>query len=143
MNLAEFLKGLEVLMNSLYFQFNELFYQQIDGMPIGLSVSPILADIVLQDLESDYLLRYKKSISFYVRYVDDTFLVISKNKLKMLVNLLNKYHIRLKFTHEVEINNELRFLDILVKKQTIGTVKLDLLKKIAISGRYVNFHSAH
>ena len=126
MNLTEFLKGLEVLMNSLYFQFNELFYQQIDGMPIGLSVSPILADIVLQDLESDYLLRYKKSISFYVRYVDDTFLVISKNKLKMLVNLLNKYHIRLKFTHEVEINNELSFLDILVKKQTNGTVKLDL-----------------
>ena len=57
MNFAEFLKGLEVLMNSLYFQFNKLFYQQIAGMPIRLSVSPILADIVLQDLESNYLLR--------------------------------------------------------------------------------------
>ena len=61
MNLEEFLKGLESLMNSLYFQFNKLFYQQIDGMPIGLFVSPILADIVLQDLESNYLLRHKKS----------------------------------------------------------------------------------
>ena len=61
-------------MNSLYFQFNKLFYQQIDGMLIGLSVSPILTDIVLQYLELDYSLRYKKSISFYVRYVDDTFL---------------------------------------------------------------------
>ena len=69
MNFAEFLKGLEVLMNSLYFQFDKLFYQQIDGMSIGLSVSPILADIVLQDLESDYLLRYENSISFYVKYV--------------------------------------------------------------------------
>ena len=48
----------------------------------------------------------------------------------MLVNLLNKYQIRLRFTHEVEINNELSFLDILVKKQTNGTVNLDLYKKM-------------
>ena len=65
-------------------------------MPTGLSVSLILADIVLQHLEADYLLRSKKCISFYLRYVDDTFLIITKNKLKMLVNLLNKYHTRLK-----------------------------------------------
>ena len=43
----------------------------------------------------------------------------------MFVNLLNKYHNILKFLHEVEINNELSFLDILVKKQKNGTVKLD------------------
>ena len=68
-------------------QFNINFYQQINVMPIGLSVSPIVADFELKDLESDFLSRYKKSISFYVRYVDDTFLVINKNKLKILLNV--------------------------------------------------------
>ena len=61
--------------------------------------------------------------------MDDTFLVITKNKLKMLVNVLNKYHNRLKFTHEVKNNEESNFLDISVKNWTNGTVKLDLLKK--------------
>ena len=75
--------------------------------------------------------------------MDDTFLVITKNELKMFVNVLNKYHNRLKFTHEVENNEESNFLDISVKKRTNGTVKLDLLKKNAFSGRYVNFQSAH
>ena len=71
--------------------------------------------------------------------MDDTFLVIAKNKLKMLVNVLNKYHNKLTFTHKVENNEELNFLDISVKNQTNGTEKLDLyIKKNAFSGRYVN-----
>ena len=64
MPIIEFLKGLEILMNLRYFQFNINFYQQINGMPIGLSVSPILADFVSKDLETDFYLDIKNLFHF-------------------------------------------------------------------------------
>ena len=53
-------------MSSLYFKFNENYYKQVNGLPIGLSLSPILADIVIQDLEENVLKKYKTDIDFMV-----------------------------------------------------------------------------
>ena len=130
-------------MNSLYFQFDGKFYQQINGTSIGLSVSLILADLVIQDMEKIYLTRYTKSIKFYGRYVDNFFLIITKNKLNMLLNLVNNMHKRLKFTYEIEDNNRLSFLDIMVIGNKNTSISLDLFKKNIASGRYLNYLSSH
>ena len=53
---------------------------------MGLSVSPIIVDIVLQDLKEQFLQRYNKSITFYGRYVNDSFIIIAKNKLKLALS---------------------------------------------------------
>ena len=96
-------------MDSLYFKCDEKFYKQINGMPIGLSLSSIICDLVVQDVEVEFLSRYKKSITFYGRYVDDTFLIKAKSKLNMLFNVVNNFHERIKFTMEKEINGKLNF----------------------------------
>ena len=49
-------------MDSLFFQCNSKYYQQINGLPMGLSVSPIIADIGLQDFDDEFLKRYNKTI---------------------------------------------------------------------------------
>ena len=51
----EFSNGFETLMDLLYFQCNKEYYQQINDLPMGLSVSPIIVDIVLQDPEEEFL----------------------------------------------------------------------------------------
>ena len=80
-------------MDLLYFQCNKEYYQQINGLPMGLSVSPIIAGIVLQDLEEEFLQRYNKSIKSYGRCVDDdSFIIIEKNQIKLLLKFLNSYH---------------------------------------------------
>ena len=80
-------------MDSLDFQCNNEFYQQINGLPTGLSVLPIIADIVVHDLE-EFLKRYK-SFPFYGRYVDDFFIIIAKNKLNLRLKFAHSYHSRL------------------------------------------------
>jgi len=47
----EFKRAISVILNSIFFRFNEEFYEQIFGLPMGSPLSPILADLVIQDLE--------------------------------------------------------------------------------------------
>jgi hypothetical protein len=49
--LNEFLKVLNLILDSTFFKFNNIVYKQILGLPMGSPLSPILADLVMQDLE--------------------------------------------------------------------------------------------
>lgn len=51
----EFFKALHVVLDSTYFMFNDKFYRQTFGLTMGSPLSPILADIVMQDLEASCL----------------------------------------------------------------------------------------
>ena len=49
--LHEFIKAIMIIINSTFFKFDKKIFRQIFGMPMGSPLSPILANIVLQDLE--------------------------------------------------------------------------------------------
>ena len=90
----------------------------------------------------------RKSITCYYRYVDDSFIVIIKNKLLVLLSYLNNYRDRLNFTckkegEKQEKKNQILFLDVLVKIEFDGSLKLDLYKNPTFSGRYINYLSSH
>ena len=98
---------------------------------------------MLQDLGEEFLKRYEESIAFYGRYVNDSFIIIAKNKLNLLLRFLNSYHSRLQFTHEIGKDNSLRFLDVLVIKNPDASISIDLFKKSIASDRYINYLSSH
>ncbi|CAF3014113.1 unnamed protein product [Rotaria sp. Silwood2] len=55
---------------------------------------------------------------WYKRYVDDTFVIIHKNaKVTNIQKILNNFHKDIQFTSVQEQNNELPFLDVLVRRQ--------------------------
>ena len=62
---TEFLKGLDFIMNSTKFNFNGKFYKQKFGTPIGSVYSPILAEIVMEDLEKTVFERLEFVVSFF------------------------------------------------------------------------------
>lgn len=66
----EFLKALNLVLDSTYFQFENCFYKQKFG-PMGSPLSPILADLVLQDIEILALKEIGIILPFYFRYMDD------------------------------------------------------------------------
>ena len=51
--LHEFVKAVMIIINSTFFKFDKKIFKQIFGMPMGSPLSPILANIVLQDLEQE------------------------------------------------------------------------------------------
>ena len=48
--LDDFKNGISFLMDSTFFKFNNAYYKQTFGTPMGSPISPILADIVMEDV---------------------------------------------------------------------------------------------
>ncbi|KAL6418855.1 hypothetical protein ACFW04_014207 [Cataglyphis niger] len=67
---------------------------------MGSPVSPILADIVMDDLENTLF-----------GYVDDIFAIVPRAKVDEINVIFNSYHQRLKFTHEIESDSCINFLN--------------------------------
>ena len=141
-NLPQFLHAIDVILDSTSFSFNGVFYDQIFGTPMGSPVSPILADLVLDDLEVDCLKKLSFEVSVFHRYVDDIFTILPTDKVDEVVSVFNNYHPRLKFTYETEIDGVINFLDTKVIRDGDRLIT-DWHRKPTFSGRYVNFYSSH
>jgi len=143
MNLTQFLDAVEMVLGSAYFKFDGKFYEQVYGSPMGSPLSPILADIIMDDLEIYCLTKLDFKINSYFRYVDDIFLIVPRNKVDLTLEIFNGYHPRLKFTHELENNNSLSFLNTSVIRGKGGELLTNWYRKPTYSGRCINFLSSH
>lgn len=127
---------------SNFFKYEDLFYRQIMGLPMGLSVSGTLAGWVLDDLTAETLLKANTRILYIKKYVDDYLIIIHKDDLHHLLNTFNTAHDSLKFTLEEETNNKLPFLDMNLTREGNRITTNWYCKEVA-SGRLLNYTSAH
>ena len=133
---------IKFLMDNTFFQFDNEFYQQTYGSPMGSPVSPIFADIVMTDLEEECINKLSFKPIIYKRYVDDTLICIPANELHEVIKLFNSYHPRLQFTHEVEVDGKINFLEVsLIRKG--NKIITDWYRKHTFSGRFLHFKSSH
>jgi len=79
---------------------------------MGSPLSPILADVVMQDLELKAIKNLDFEIPVYYRYVDDILLITPAYKVDTILNAFNNIHSRLQFTVEYEKNKSISFLDL-------------------------------
>jgi len=85
----EFISVIKLILSSTFFTFNNKIYKQTFGTLVSSPLSPIIADIVLQNLKEKTLTRINLNILFYLRYVDDIILAAS---LDQISNILSFYH---------------------------------------------------
>ena len=83
---------------------------------MGSPISPLFADMVMDDLESNCLQNLKENYNvktlFYFRYVDDTTMCINKKHIDIVMSTFNSYNDHPQFTYELEQNKQDNFLDI-------------------------------
>src|SRR5580765_773321 len=106
---------------------------------MGSPLSPVLADLVLQDLEEKAISRLPIPLPLYFRYVDDIVLAAPPS---FFLTTFNSFHKRLQFTIEKSINNQINFLDISICLIS-GNFITDWYRKPTFSGRFLNYFSQH
>ena len=76
----------------------------------------------------------------YVRYVDDCFVISDSIKVSdLLFERLNSLHSAIKFTKENEENDQILFLDVLIKRNDNKFITSTFRKPF--TGQYLNFQS--
>jgi len=122
LSLSQFVSAIDLLLSSTGFAFNQRYYEQIYGSPMGSPLSPILADMIVEDLETASIGKLDFNVHVFYRYVDDIFMIIPKAKVDMMLTSFNSYHPRLKFTCETEKDNTLNFLNTSVIRADNGAL---------------------
>ena len=131
---------LNLATSGVQFSFNSLIYSQHDGIAMGSPLGPTLANIFMGYIEKKIIPSFKSKLRYF-RYVDDCF-VLAENEevVDKVFSILNGVHKKIKFTVEKETNDELAFLDILVKRQD-NRFLTSVFRKKTFTGSYLNFQS--
>ena len=120
------------------FSFNSILYEQIDGVSMGACLGPVLANIILTELEKVIVqpLIENGLLKFYVRYVDDTLVLVKRKDIEHVQNQLNSFHPNLKFIVDDFKDDNIHFLDLQIKKNSTT-----IYFKNTHTAQYTNFSS--
>lgn len=140
--LQELKMAIEFIMSSTFFQFNSEIYQQISGLPMGSPLAPILANLVMIDLEEFCLSKLNFNVPLYKRYVDDCILALPIDKIDFTLDIFNQYDNNIRFTSEIEVDGKIPFLDLLLIRENQNIIT-NWYRKPTWSGRYLNYFSNH
>jgi hypothetical protein len=138
------MKLLEVCLRTAYFQVDDKFFQQKDGMAMRSSLLPTVSNIFMEHFEKLALDPAAHEPSLLLRYLDDTFVVWSHGPERLwdFLSHLNSLRPSIQFTMEVESDSVIAFLDVLViRKET--TLATKVYRKPTHTGRYLSFYSNH
>lgn len=138
-----FIEIVSFIFDNSFFKFNGSFYKQLDGTSMGNPTSPSFANLVMEIIITSVLDRLPFFVPLAMYYVDDTLFAIPKTRINDTVQEFNNFHPRIQFTHEMETNKQIPFLDILVIRSDDGSIITNWYRKPTASGRLLNFLSEH
>ncbi|XP_044762063.1 uncharacterized protein LOC123319265 [Coccinella septempunctata] len=132
---------IEFYFDSSYFSFGGNIYLQLDGSAMGNPLSPILAEIAMDELVSSVLANLPFVLPFFWLYVDDSITAVPEEEFDTILDYFNAFNPKLQFTMETERDNKLAFLDVEVHRKECGTLLTNWFTKPTSSGRILNYHS--
>ena len=114
---------LEFCLKTTYFQFQGSFYEQINGAAMGSPISPIVANLFMEDFEVKAIQTAKNPPNMWKRYVDDTCVILSSASKDEFFQHINSIDPRIQFTsEESKPDGSIPFLDCLVIPQADGSI---------------------
>lgn len=96
---------------------------------MGSPISSTIANLVMEQLETEVLNKLRIKPFFYKRYVDDCLLCLHENEINNTLTAFNNFHPRLQFTYEKEQNKNINFLNLSISyKRKVQFIQIGLQK---------------
>ncbi|XP_041472626.1 uncharacterized protein LOC121421891 [Lytechinus variegatus] len=144
LNIDQIVEAVSTCLHTTYFSFKGVHYIQKHGCAMGSPVSPIVANLYMQDFEQKAISSYPgRKPRTWLRYVDDTFVIIHKSELHDFFKHINNQDVNIKFTQEACKDNKLAFLDCEVQIVEGGSLDFRVYRKPTHTNQYLHFNSHH
>ena len=117
LSLQNIIKLLWFCLHNTYFSFQNKFFEQIEGVAMGSPVSPIVANLYMENLERKAL-STASTPRHWFRFLDDTFVIQYENQKQIFLDHINNVDPAINFTEGGnQDNSAIPFLDTLVKPE--------------------------
>ena len=138
-----FMEIVKLCLTTTCLQFCGEHYELTDGLAMGSPASPCIANIYMDKFERNALDTFNgPPPKTWWRYVDDVLSVMKRRAVDELLRHLNSQHPSIQFTHELEKDGSLPYLDLALQRsgQDLMTT---VSRKPSHTGRYLHFTSNH
>ena len=147
LSVEDIMEMLTFIANTTYFKFQGQLYQQKFGTAMGSPVSPLIANLFMEDLEKKAIATAPVEIGtrIWKRYVDDVLTIIPKDAVPQFTQHINAIDPTnsIKFTSEIMTDNHIAFLDADIHVKNDGTIKFKVYRKATHTNQYLAFTSHH
>lgn len=110
---------------------------------MGNPASPILANLVMNDILNLAMSKATFEIPLLFCYVDDIIMAVQRDKVNDILCCFNSINDNIQFTLELESAGRINFLDTTLIRIDNGRILTDWHVKNISSNRILNFHSHH
>ena len=122
------------------FQFGGNIYKQTEGIAMRSPIAPLMAGVCMNCMLNE-VSSFNPKPYIILRYVDDLFCVFNRERdLEMFFAKINSIHANIQFTKELEQNNQLPYLDVLVRRTDVK-FKTTVFQKKTNTGLYIKWSS--
>ena len=130
---------LEFCLNSTYFTFQGKMYEKVKGAAMGSPISPKVANLFMEDLETKGLATAPSTPKIWKRFVDDTFTIIQKAHKDAFLDHINSIDSNIHFTYEVsKEDGSIPFLDMLITPDEEGRLNTTVYRKPTHTDQYLD-----
>ena len=110
---------------------------------MGSPVSLIVANLYIEDFESQALRTAPNPPHLWYRYVDDIFVLIHEYFISEFTTHIKSIDQNIKFNTEPEVDFKLPFLDTCIKISEDASTTVEVYRKATHMDQYLNFQSNH
>ena len=132
----------EFCLSHTYFLFQGK-HEQVQGAAMGSPISPLIANIFMEEFEVKALSSFPHPPSLWLRFGDDTFVINKAEHSQELLQHINNQDPHIQFTVEPTQQGSLPFLDTLITIQPDNTLSTTVYRKPTHTDQYLHWDSNH
>ena len=143
MSIQQITTLLDFCLTNTYFLFQVTYYEQVQGAAMGSPISPLIANLFIEEFGVKPLSTCPHPPSLWLRFVDDTFVITKAEHSQELLQHINNQDPHIHFTVEPTQQGSLPFLDTLVTIECDNIFSTTVYRKPTHTDQYCHWDSNH